>query len=215
MPLRLCVLEHIDGDNLFHLKYEPTLEEVDFLGGQAALIASIPIQPTFIFDSWAVVNFATAYSEKSQYLSEGDDELISLLATEFPRLDLRNLPHCFVHGDIIATNVLRDNSGALWIVDFATSNYYPRIQELAVLACNLCFDELDEEQSLRKLAALLESYQKRTELTQEEIDVLPLYIKLAHAMHVINASYEEVVNKNLSEENKYWLRQGRAGLRQS
>ena len=36
----------------------------------------------------------------------------------------------------IAT-VMKDNNGKLWIIDFAVSNYMPRIVDLAVSSCNL------------------------------------------------------------------------------
>lgn len=119
-----------------------------------------------------------------------------------------------VHGDIIATNVMKDKKNKLWIIDFAVSNYYPRIQELAVMACNILFDEKNKKKSETNLKTALEEYQKTIELTPREIEVLPTYIKLAHAMHILEANYEKVAEKNDSDENEYWLNQGRTGLKQ-
>jgi len=59
------------------------------------------------------------------------------LVREFNALKMKKLPHCFVHGDLIETNIMKDKEGKLWIIDFAVANYYPRIIELAVLACNI------------------------------------------------------------------------------
>jgi len=85
---------------------------------------------------------------------------------------------------------------------------------LAVLACNLFFNAKSKEESENNLNIALEEYQKRIPLTDKELVTLPTYIKLAHAMHILCANYEEVAKNNVSEENEYWLQQGRAGLEQ-
>jgi Ser/Thr protein kinase RdoA (MazF antagonist) len=129
-------------------------------------------------------------------------------------MKIETLPHCFVHGDIIKTNLIKDSKGKLLIIDFAVSNYYPRIQELAVLACNVLFDDKDKLVSEKNLEIVLDEYQKTIKLTPEELKKLPDYIKLAHGMHVLSASYEKAFKNNCSRENDYWLEQGRAGLKQ-
>jgi Ser/Thr protein kinase RdoA (MazF antagonist) len=175
----------------------------------------MPIRPDFIYDAWAIVNFPREYAEKGRYLEPADDLLVKPLVNHFAELEIDKLPHCFAHGDLIATNVMKDKTGALWIVDFAVSNYYPRIQELAVLACNLCFDETDADQSRNKGRVLLETYQKAVPLTITELKAAPTYVRLAHAMHLLEANYERIAGGNDTLENAYWFRQGRAGLLQS
>jgi len=103
----------------------------------------------------------------------------------------------------------------VFIIDFAVSNIYPRIQELAVLACNMLFDSKSAEISNYNLAVALEEYQQQIKLTDKEINALPTYIKLAHAMHLLIANYEKIVKNNKSKENEYWLSLGRTGLKQS
>ena len=95
------------------------------------------------------------------------------------------------------------------------SNYYPRLQEIAVLACNLLFDERDKDKSEHNLKIALDEYQKNLPLSDRELKLLPDFINFAHAMHVIGATREEKVNGNKLEENAYWLAQGKAGLRQN
>ena len=141
--------------------------------------------------------------------------MIKPLTKEFEKINIQTLPHCFVHGDIIATNTMKDKNNKIWIIDFAVSNYYPRIQELAVFACNLLFDEEHRSKTENNLKIALGEYQKVIKLTPRELEILPTYIKLAYAMHVLSATYESVAEKNNSEENKYWLSQGRMGLCQT
>lgn len=212
--LRLCAMEYINGESYYFLRQKPNIDEIKFLARQAALINSINIRPKFIYDSWAIVNFLNEFKKKGKYLSQEDLNMIEPLIKEFKDIKVQKLPHCFVHGDIIVTNVMKDKNGKIWIIDFAVSDYYPRIQELAVLACNMLFDENDKSKSENNLKVTLEEYQKTIGLTSKELEVLPIYIKIAHVMHILLANYEKVAEKNDSEENKYWLNQGRAGLRQ-
>jgi Ser/Thr protein kinase RdoA (MazF antagonist) len=98
---------------------------------------------------------------------------------------------------------MKDREGKIWIIDFSVSNYYPRIQELAVLACNLFFDLHSKFRSQKNLGIALEAYQKKIKLTLKELEALPDYIRLAHAMHVLCANYCKKAEHNNSKENQY------------
>ncbi len=213
--LRFCVMEFIDGDSFYALNQKPNSREIDFLANQAALINNIELKPSPIYDEWAIVNFEKEFNKKRKYLSQDDLRLIDPLLKNFKGLNIKDLPHCFVHGDIISTNVIKDKNGNLWIIDFASSNYYPRIQELSVLACNLLFDSENKIKSEENFKVGLDVYQKNIQLTEGELRVLPTYITIAHAMHLLSANYEKRVGCNNSKENEYWLSQGRIGLQQA
>lgn len=208
---RLTIMEYIDGVDFFEGKLSPNEDEKRFLVQQAAIINSINLKPTFIYDSWAIVNFLKEYEKSKNYLDNEALEKIEPLAKEFESLAIEELPHCFVHGDLIKTNVMKDKNDKLYIIDFAVSNYYPRIVELAVLLCNMLFDKKPEIQKENYRLAL-DEYQKKIKLIELELKTLPLFNKIAHAMHVIRGTYEREVNKNLSQENSYWINLGRTGL---
>lgn len=246
-------MDYINGQNLFELKTALTDTEMKFLIKQAALINKIKIKPSLVYDHWAITNFLEQYAKKEKYLDRQDNKLIAPLVKIFEELSIETLPHCFVHGDITKTNTLKDTNGRLYIIDFAVANYYPRIQELAVLLCDLFFDReysaryggdeagrkrtcprrrrgiprlersggrgssffdpQNPDTSAENYAFVLNEYQKYIKLTSEEVAKLPIYVRLAHAMHVLCATYEKVVNENTSEENNYFLNIGRIGLR--
>jgi len=212
--LRLCVMDFIDGKDFFTSKATITQQDILSLAHQACLINSINIKPPKIYDSWAITNFPLEFKKKSQYLEKEYLELIKPLFEEFQKLKVETLPHCFVHGDILRTNTLKDKNNKIWIVDFSVSNYYPRIQELAVLACDILFNKDNKEESEQNLKDVLKEYQKTIKLTPRELESLPTYIKLAHAMHVLRATYEKKINNNNTEENEYFLNIGKSGLRQ-
>ncbi len=108
--------------------------------------------------------------------------------------------------------MIRANDGQIYILDFSVSSWYPRVQELAVLFCDLFFNPTDPSNFPQLYADGIAEYQKSIQLTDQEIFVLPLYTKVAHAMHIICANYEKAVNGNNSKENDSWLQLGENGL---
>lgn len=211
--VRLCVLQFIEGQSFYSLKVQPTMDELRVLAQQAAIINQMTIKPQPVYDSWAVVNFVSEFDNKKQYLSKEDLVVVAPLVEQFRGIDLEKLPHCFVHGDIIKTNVMRSTDGKLYVLDFSVANYYPRIQELAVLFCDLFFNEKDPSNFKECYELGLSEYQKSINLTEEELKTMPLYVKAAHAMHIICPNFEREVNGNNSKENDLWLELGRIGLK--
>lgn len=209
--LRLCLMEFIKGRTFYELGINPTDEEIKFLANQAAIINQIDIKPKFLYDQWAVVNFCKEYKEKGKYLSDEDRGLLESLYNNFSSYDIGKLPHCFVHGDILKTNVMKTDEGKLYIIDFAVSNYYPRIIELAVLYC-FFMDINDFKKTDQMFKIFVDEYQKNIRLTSDEKNELPFFLKFAHAMHILQANFQKVVEKNNSAENQYWLELGRKGL---
>ena len=77
----------------------------------------------------------------------------------------------------------------------------------------MLFDEDNPKTFQEYYNLALEEYQKHNPLTEEEIKVLPLFVKVAHVMHVLCATYERVVKGNNSAENEYWINLGKVGLK--
>lgn len=213
VQISLCVMEQVDGVSFYEKNLKATADEMRFLVQQAALINKIDLKPKPVYDSWAIIHFLEEYKNKREYLDKAEIKLIDPLVEQFSAIKIEELPHCFVHGDIIKTNVMKNREGKLYIIDFSVSSYYPRVQELAVLLCNMLFDE-DKPETFKEYYKLaLEEYQKQKPLTKKEIEVLPLFVKVAHSMHVLCATYEKVVKGNGSAENEYWINLGKVGLK--
>ena len=210
--IRVVVMEYIDGKSFYDSREKVSLTDARFLVQQAAIINKIDLKVPFVYDSWAVVNFLKEWKENKEVFPEKDKALVDPVFNKFSKLDVKTLPTAFVHGDIIRTNVMRNESGELYILDFSVANSYPRIQELAVLLCNLLYDDKNPGDFMKYYELALDEYKKRNELTKLEVDSLPLYLKAAHAMHIIGAGKEKYKEDNKSEENEYWLSQGRKGL---
>jgi Ser/Thr protein kinase RdoA (MazF antagonist) len=210
--IKLCVQEYIEGQTFYQMKRKPDQNEVNEIIRQAALINKMDFRPGDIYDSWAVVNFLPEYQKIKKYLSNEELELLQPIAIEFEKIDQNKLPHCFVHGDIIETNVIKTSANDLFIVDFSVSNYYPRIVEVTMLLCNLFFDHLSStENFLQIYNSVIDKYTQFIKFSEEELVILPVFLKAAHAMQLIGAKQTRISDGD-SVENDHWLKVGREGL---
>ena len=206
----ICVFEYINGKNYFEMGENPTADVLKEIAKQTALINNLDIKPEFIYDSWAIVNFEKEYSQKREYLSDKYKEEFDQLLIELKNIDFNKLPMGFVHGDIISTNVMVDNNSKVWIIDFAVSNYLPRIIDLAVTSCNMCLDKESKDKTYENISLLLSEYNKYNKLTDYELKTFGTFYKLANAMHIIQPTYI-IKTEEDSEENQYWLNEGIIG----
>lgn len=206
----ICVFEYIDGKNYFELNYKPSKDIIKELARQTAMINKLDIKPDFIYDSWAIINFEEEYKKKREYISDEYKEEFDKLLIELKKIDFDKLPKGFVHGDIISTNVMLDKNNKIWIVDFAVSNYLPRIIDLAVISCNMCLDNNSKENTYDNIELLISEYNKYTPLTEYELSSFSTFYKLANAMHILQTQYI-IKTDGDSDENEYWLNEGITG----
>lgn len=206
----ICVFEYINGKNYFQLQENPDNEVIKELAKQTAMINNLDINPNFIYDSWAIINFAEEYNKKREFLSSEYQEQFDKLVEEFKSIDFEQLPKAFVHGDIISTNVMLDDNKKIWIIDFAVSNYLPRIIDLAVIACNMCLDKNSKEKTYDNISLLISEYNRYNELTEYELEVFGTLYMVANAMHILQTQYI-IKTDGDSEENQYWLNEGIVG----
>lgn len=206
----ICVFEYVNGKNYFELGENPSSDVLKELARQTALINNLDIKPEFIYDTWAIVNFEKEYSQKREFLSDKYKAEFDQLLMELKSIDFSKLPMGFVHGDIISTNVMLDNNSKVWILDFAVSNYLPRIIDLAVTSCNMCLVKDSKDKTYDNIALLLGEYNKYNKLTDYELEVFGTFYKLANAMHILQPTYI-IKTDGDSDENQYWLNEGIIG----
>ncbi len=206
----LCVFEYIDGKNFFELGENPSDDVLRELAKQTAMIHNLDIQPEFVYDSWATINFKEEYNKKRNYLPDKYKNEFDKLFNDFGNIDFDKLPKSFVHGDIMSTNVMIDKNFKIWILDFAVSNYLPRVIDLAVTSCNMCLDKTSKEKTYENISLLLSEYNKYNALTTYELKVFAIFYKLANAMHILQTQYI-IQTAGDSKENQYWLNEGIVG----
>lgn len=209
----LCLMQYLDGGNIWESNQPLSTAEQAEVIRQAAKINKTDLKPSYVKDSWAIINIDQTYGENRQRVNDIDRPLIESLLTELHSIDIDSLPHCFVHGDIRTTNVMRHSDKQVYVIDFSVANWYPRIMEMAVLCSDILFDPLHPEEFDDKYLWALKEYQKAgVLLTSLEIRILPLFVRLAHAMNVIGASSVNATNFISKKENDHWLKKGRQGL---
>ncbi|MDQ5972335.1 MAG: Scyllo-inosamine-4-phosphate amidinotransferase [Patescibacteria group bacterium] len=208
----LVVMPFINGKTFFELDRAPNPAERRAVLEQAAKVNAIDYKPTYLFDSWAVPNIQAMFERVQQYVESDDLELAKKAMAAYADIPVNDLPHSFVHGDFTKTNVLLSDDGQIYILDFSVANYYPRIQELAVIVANLLHDGSDQSLA-EKCQVVADEYRQFSDLTDLERQHLPAYALAAVAMEFLGAHQEKYINGNDTEETDYWLNVGREGLR--
>jgi Ser/Thr protein kinase RdoA (MazF antagonist) len=132
---------------------------------------------------------------------------------QYEEIPVHELPQAFVHADLTKGNVITDASGRVYILDFSVSNWYPRIQELAVIAANLLHSDSSPASMTERCQKVAAGYQVFTRLTDVELCSLHAYSLAVVTSEFLGASLEIHLNGNTSTETESWLRLGRNNLR--
>lgn len=208
--LMMAIFDFVKGRTFYDLGRIPDNDELEAIVRQAVLVNNIEISPPYIYDSWAIPNIHDMYNRVKSHLSSEDIKLVSRALSAYDSIQTESLPRCFVHGDLINTNVIKGDDRQVWIIDFSVANTYPRIQELAVMAGSLT----DRDKTLAdRVDYLAELYKKSGgKLANSEFSALYPYTLSALAMEFMGANQEKYVNNNPGEETEHWLELGRTGL---
>lgn len=210
--ISLALMRFVEGKTFYDLGRAPTDEERRAIIKQAAKINRIDYKPPYLFDSWAIPNIDVMFDKVRQFIEPDDLRLVEEVMRRYKEIPIDELPHAFVHGDIIKTNTIKGDDGKLYVIDFSVANWYPRIQELAVIAANLLHK--DHGLSLtERCEQVADEYDQLNPLTTEERRHLHAYALAGVAMEFMGSHQEKHVNGNDGEENAYWLNLGREGLR--
>lgn len=209
--IRLAVFEFIEGKTFYELKRNPSTSELTEIIRMAAKVNEIDYKTADLYDRWATVNFPAEYKKAKKYLTDPEKKMFDDLEKQFEKINLKSLSHSLVHGDLIGTNIIKGKE-KIYFVDFSSANFYPRIVELAVLMSDIMFDPTGKVSVEKYFDLLVTQYQKYIKLTKEDLEALPLFVKLAHAMNFIGSTLEKEKLKNKSEENEYWLKLSKKGL---
>lgn len=210
--ISMVLMKFVDGKTFLELDRAPDEEEQKAVVEQAAKVNSIDYHPTYLFDSWAIPNIKSMFERTKQFIQPDDLKLIEQAMAQFTKIPVESLPHCFVHGDFTKANVMKSNDGKIYVLDFSVANWYPRIQELAVIAANLLHEESGSKSLRERTESVLEMYDKLNQLTPEEKQHLYAYALAGVAMEFMGGHQEKFIKGNATEETEYWLNLGRSGL---
>ena len=211
---RLCVFEYVNGKSFYDLNEIPTEKEIKEIIKQMVYIHNAKLDSEYIYDKWTITNFIKEYKDKKNYLDKKYIDIFNKLTNRLEKVDFNKLVYSFVQGSyihIISSNVMKDKNNKLWIIDFAVSNYLPRIVDLAVTSCNLCLNPNSKVKTIESTKMILEEYQKYIKLNEYELETFPLFYDLANAMGILQISYLNSIGE-ASDEDKFWLEESEKGL---
>lgn len=158
------------------------------------------LKPNYIYDEWTITNLKKEFKEKAKYLDNKYLSYFEQLVESYGKIDILKLPHCFIHGDIITSNIIKDENDKLWLIDFGVSNYLPRIIDLVVIACDLCLELEDMPKTALNIKMLIEEYEKYSKLTEYEKQVFPIFFDIVNAIGILQMSYIIKITKATEED---------------
>jgi Ser/Thr protein kinase RdoA (MazF antagonist) len=211
--ISMVAMDYIDGQSFWANDRIPNDAELNEVLKQASIINAMPYHPTYCFDSWAVPHIRQLYDDVKAFVAPEDLRLAEIAIAQYQEIPVDELPHSFVHGDFTKANVMTDNSGRVYILDFAVSNRYPRIQELAVIAANLLHSNTSPTSLPDRCQRVATGYQVFTPLTDFELSSLYAYSLAAVTAEFLGAHREHHINGITTKETEGWMRLGRDGLR--
>ncbi|MFA6376522.1 MAG: phosphotransferase, partial [Candidatus Paceibacterota bacterium] len=211
--ISMVMMDFIEGDTFFDLGRAPDSKEYFSTIEQAARINSMDYHPPYVVDSWAIPNAQAMFERVKQYIQTKDIQLITRAMARYAAIPVNDLPHCFVHGDFSKANVIKGNDGKMYVLDFSVANWYPRIQELAVIAANLFYNENDPIALADRCDFVAGEYDRIIPLADAEKRYLYDYALAGAAMEFMGPYQEKFIHMNSSAETEYRLEAGRNGLR--
>lgn len=215
--LKMVIMKFISGKTFYDLSATPDENDLALIAAEAVKINAIDYDPPYLFDGWAIPNMHQMFEKTTDYLNEEGRELVKKAFTYYDAIPFEQLPKCSVHGDLIKTNLIKGDDGKIYVVDFSVANTYPRIQELAVMAANLLFDEKNESTRPLKdrVMIVIEAYQAaRGTLTDLEKENVFNYALPGAAMEYMG-SVNERITGDTSDEIVYWEKLGLNSLREA
>lgn len=198
----VCVMDFFDGKSF--LEIEPNEKDILVITDYIIKIHSLSFPIQHRYDNWSVVNLLQEYEKRKQYLQTKDLELVKKAVEQFKTIDFSKLPKSIIHADLQKQHILKNENNEYCILDLGVMDYNARIIDLAIFLILFCKKE--------QFNLVLNRYSKTHPLSEYELSSLPILMNGIFAIDVIRANYELVVNKDDSQQTKYWLQLGRKGL---
>lgn len=189
-----------EKDCFYDLGMKPNSEEIKEIVRQMVNIHKTNQKPNYIYDEWTITNFKQELKDKAKYLDSKYLSYFEQLVEIYEKIDILKLPHSFIHGDIITSNIIKDENNKLWLIDFGVSNYLPRIIDLVVSACDLCLELEDMPKTALNIKMLIEEYEKYSKLTEYEKQVFPIFFDIVNAIGILQMSYIIKIDKATEED---------------
>lgn len=198
------LMECIDGRDLWTLNEPITKQDIKKIVELAISFHKIEDKIEIEqYDEDCFVRLEEAYQKAKKNVSFGLKYDIRKYIKKMKRVDFNRLPKCFIHGDFISTNIMKDKKGEMWLIDFFESGRGIRILDIVKILNSVIFQYNYKEQADELETYFLQEYQKQMPLTSYELKVLGLLRKADAYTGIMLGTLDEKENNN--EEVQYWL----------
>lgn len=203
--IKLVVIECIDGKDLYTINKRITKQ--DILKLIEILIPFHNIQENIEnmeYDEYCFMKIKYDYEKIKKILPANIKEQVEEAIKNFDKIELSKLPLCFIHGDLISTNIMKDKDDKLWLIDFYQSGNGVRILDIVKVLNSVIYNYQYEDNIEELEQYFLEQYSKKIPLTEYELEVLPTLRKIDACTGIMLETYD-LLKGNNNEENEYWL----------
>lgn len=206
VQINLIVMECIDGRDLYSFNQKITKADIDKLIDNVTLLHNIKdIVENKEYDEYCFMQIKKDYQKTKSFLPKGIKQKVKEAIQEFDKIKINQLPKCFIHGDLISTNIMKDKKDELWLIDFYQSGNGIRVLDI-VKILNSVIDNYQYKDEVEELEQyFLKQYRKRIPLTEYELEVLPILRKIDVITGIMLETYDAIKGEN-SEENEFWLK---------
>jgi len=207
--ISMVLMEFINGKTFYEMNRIPDEAEFREITEQAAKINAIAYKPSYLFDGWAVQNAPNLFEVVKDFMKPNDRTRVAKIIEDFKQIPMDKLPHAFVHGDFIPTNLIK-GPDQIYILDFSVANWYPRLQEVALLVTHLT--DKTKGSLAHRTQYVADVYSQFLPLEEIERKYLAPYVRADTISELLGALNEKHLKGNTSIENEHWIEFGLKGL---
>lgn len=205
LHINLVVMEYIDGSDLYSINKQITKEDIEKLIDILMPLHKIEDKiENKEYDEYCFMKIKEDYQKTKNVLPKDIKEQVEKMVKKFDEIELEKLPKCFIHGDLISTNIMKDKNKDLWLIDFYQSGIGLRILDI-VKVLNSVIDNYKYENDTEELEQyFLEQYNKKMPLTTYELEALPILRKIDVCVGMMMETFDAIEGRD-NDENQYWL----------
>lgn len=199
--LKLFLMEFINGSDFTKLGRTLVKDEIYQLVQNMKKLNQINNIYKKIYNAWEVNNFAVEYENSFDLLDEDIKNELNPIYNKFKLINFDKLPIAYIHGDINSGNTMKDNNGQIILLDFCTSNYSNRINELlTICGSSLIIDTTSENNTKQNINAIFNIWCQEFNATELEKKYFPFLLLVQTALNYLQA-YCENKKGNQTAEN--------------
>lgn len=205
LQINLIVMECIDGMDLYSINKVITKEDIDKLVDMVVTFHKIEEKIEINdYDEYCFMKIKYDYEKTEKYLPKDIKTQIEEVIKEFEKIELGKLPKCFIHGDLISTNIMKDKNNQLWLIDFYESGVGIRILDIVKILNSVIYNYQYEDETNKLEEHFLHRYEEEMPLTEYELKVLPVLRKADALVGIMLETYDALRGRD-NVENQYWL----------